>query len=94
MYREPRNPGQHTFLLDSIPPYWCSREIARHGVSDKLLDQLAVCRLCLVPVFRFLSLLGFVVIDIAFWLVAALALSWPLFLVYVVCDLGVALDEQ
>lgn len=90
MCRETWFLNQHTFLLDAIPPNGCSREIACHCISDKLLDQLAVCRLCLIPVFRFLDLLCFLVVDIAFWLVAALALSWPLFLVGIVGDLETA----
>lgn len=94
MCRETQTPGQHTFLLDAIPPYWCPREIAGHGVSDKLLDQLSVCRLCLISVFHFFSILGFFVIDIAVWFVAALALSWSLFLVCVLCDLETALVCQ
>lgn len=84
--------NQYTFLLDAIPPYWRSSEIARHGVSDKLLDQLAVCRLYLITIFRILCILGFVfIVNIAFWLVAALALSWSLFLICVVGDLEIAL---
>lgn len=89
MYRKDQPPDQHTFLLDAIPPYWCPREIASHGVSDKLLDQLAVCRLCLISVFQFFSILDFFVIDIAVWFVAALALSWSFFLLCVVCDLEI-----
>lgn len=89
-------PSQDTFLLDAVPSYWCSSEIACHGISDKLLDQLAVCRLYLIPVFCILCILGFFffVIIIAFWLVTALALSWSLFFLYVVGNLVKALALQ